>query len=99
MAFRLGAADAQVLEPEFEPQIKRQDLVRLPNYRACIKMSVDGAPQLPTSLTTVVPSAPTLHEGQRDTIIRVSRERYAVHRIRVEQRIERWIRNVVSSPP
>ena len=91
VSFRVGAADAQVLEPELEPQFRRRELVAFPNYTAAIKMTVDGAPRLPFSMTTVRPQTSELYEGHRETITRVSRERYATQRQQLEKRLERWM--------
>ena len=90
-AFRVGIADSRLLQEEFEPQFKRHDLLTLPNYRAAIKMTVDGVPRLPFSMSTVVTEAPSLSEGNRETIVRVSRNRFGRSRHLVEERVNRWL--------
>ncbi len=42
ISFRLGAQDAQILEPEFSSEFDASDLTRLPNYSICLKLMVDG---------------------------------------------------------
>jgi hypothetical protein len=91
VAFRVGARDGLWLEPEFFPQIKQPDLIDFPNYRAAVKMTVDGVPQLPFSMSTIVPKSPELHEHHQETIIQQSRQRYGRPRERVERRLERWL--------
>lgn len=96
IAFRIGAEDAQVLEPEFEPQFHRSDFVKFRNHQAAAKLTVDGVPGLPFSMGTVLPNHPSLHDGHREKIIRVSRERYGRRREQVEDRIQRWFGKTTS---
>src|SRR3989449_5877494 len=42
VSFRLGAADAQILEKEFYPELTALDLTSLPNYNIYLKLMVDG---------------------------------------------------------
>src|SRR5437867_10916546 len=42
IAFRLGLADAEILESEFRPEISAVDLISLPNYHVYVKLMVDG---------------------------------------------------------
>ena len=50
-----------------------------------------GTIQSPFSMTTVLPKQQSLFEGHREKIVRVSRERYARQRYKVEEKIQRWI--------
>jgi hypothetical protein len=43
ISFRLGLADAEILEKEFYPEFAAVDLVNLPNYNIYLKLMVDGA--------------------------------------------------------
>ena len=43
IAFRVGLADAEILEKEFHPEFNASDLVNLPNYSIAIKLMIDGA--------------------------------------------------------
>ena len=52
--------DVHLLEQEFWPQFKQNELVNFPNCQAAIKMMVDGAPKTPFSMTTVLPKQPAL---------------------------------------
>lgn len=92
LSFRVGAEDTEILEPEFWPQFKRQDLVNLPNYRAVIKMNDAGRPQIPFTMQTVpLFGSAYFYAGHREKVIRASRERYGAPRVRVEDRLKRWI--------
>lgn len=53
ICFRVGGSDAPYLVREFEPEFSTMDLMRLPNYRAYIKMMIDGAPSRPFCMQTL----------------------------------------------
>ncbi len=55
IVFRVGAADAEFLEKEFEPEFTPQDIVNLPNYNIYLKLMVDGITSRPFSATTLPP--------------------------------------------
>src|SRR5437867_3961941 len=42
IAFRLGLADAEILESEFRPEVSAVDLIGLPNYHVYVKLMIDG---------------------------------------------------------
>ncbi|OHA42575.1 MAG: hypothetical protein A3G59_03560 [Candidatus Taylorbacteria bacterium RIFCSPLOWO2_12_FULL_47_20] len=54
-AFRVGAEDAEVLEKQFVPNIKKEDLINLENRAAYMRMLAQGKPVLPFSLSTIAP--------------------------------------------
>lgn len=60
VAFRVGAHDARLLAPEFEPVFKPQDLMNLPNYNIYLKLMIDGEPSIPFSAATVRKDLPTM---------------------------------------
>ncbi|MDD5043278.1 MAG: type IV secretion system DNA-binding domain-containing protein [Patescibacteria group bacterium] len=88
VCFRVGAADAEVLEKEFAPQFTEQDLVNLTKYDVYLKLMVDGVATMPFSATTLPPIAK--RQENREKIIKVSRERYTKPRSVVEEKIMRW---------
>lgn len=49
VCFRIGASDARVLEKEFLPEIRKDDLSNLPNYQAMVKLLVNGDATRPFS--------------------------------------------------
>ena len=53
--FRVGGSDAPYLARELLPEFTVTDLLRLPNYRAYIKLMINGAPSRPFSLQTLEP--------------------------------------------
>lgn len=89
IAFRVGAADAEFLEKEFEPVFTMNDLVNLSKYNIYLKLMIDGTASRAFSATTLPPfEAP--QEAYRERIIKISRERYAKGRAEVEDKISRW---------
>ncbi|MDQ4123258.1 MAG: type IV secretion system DNA-binding domain-containing protein [Acidobacteriota bacterium] len=57
IAFRVGAADAELLSQEFAPEISATDLTNLPNYHIYLKMMIDGAVSKPFSAVTIDPNS------------------------------------------
>ena len=53
VSFRLGLADAEILEKEFYPEFNAIDLVNLPNYSIYLKLMVDGTVSRPFSAATL----------------------------------------------
>ncbi|MFC1721311.1 helicase HerA domain-containing protein [Patescibacteria group bacterium] len=88
VSFRVSAADAEILEKEFEPVFMQNDFVNLPKYHFYVKLMIDGIAGEGFSANTV----PFEFEpnGNNEKVIRVSRERYANPREEVEEKISRW---------
>jgi hypothetical protein len=55
MLFRIGAADAEELAPEFAPTFGMADLMSLPNYSIYLRMMIDGKISPPFSAVTLPP--------------------------------------------
>lgn len=53
VAFRVGAGDAETLEKQFAPTFSAQDLIRIDNFNAHLKLLVDGRPTQPFSIETL----------------------------------------------
>lgn len=87
--FRVGAEDAEVLEKEFMPEFVVQDLCNLGFKQIYVKLMIDGITSRPFSAETLAPF-PLPNESHRDTIVRVSRERYGTSRAVVEEKIRRF---------
>ncbi len=88
--FRIGAADAEFLETEFEPEFAIQDMVNLPNYRIYLKLMVDGITCRPFSAQTLPPFNLESSEEIKDKIIAVSRKLHSKPSVEVEKAINRW---------
>jgi CxxC-x17-CxxC domain-containing protein len=90
ISFRVGASDAEFLEKEFLPEFNIQDLVNLENYNIYLKLMIDGVSSRPFSAVTLPPMEIGGPGGQREKIVRVSRERYSRPREEVEAKIAKW---------
>lgn len=89
IAFRVGAEDAEALEPEFEPEVSASDLVNLSNYNIYLKLTIDGVTSDAFSAVTLPPFQ-TSGPSFRDKIIQVSRNYYGKPRKEVEDKIAKW---------
>lgn len=90
VVFRIGAADAEFMETEFEPTFTPNDMVNLPKYGIILKLMINGVASEPFSATTLAPN-PQHTTGNIEKVIKVSRERYANPVIDVEEKITRWM--------
>jgi len=88
IAFRVGSADAQVLEKEFAPVFTADDLVNIPKYNIYLKLMIDGVASNPFSAVCLPPI--TQETGSAEKVIKVSRERYTTKREIIEDKILRW---------
>jgi hypothetical protein len=53
IAFRLGLADAEILEDEFRPEISAIDLIGLPNYHIFVNLMINSVASRPFSAETL----------------------------------------------
>ncbi|MEK7212655.1 MAG: CxxC-x17-CxxC domain-containing protein, partial [Patescibacteria group bacterium] len=90
ITFRVGGADAEFLEKEFEPEFIIQDLVNLPNYSIYLRLMVDGMTCRPFSASTLPPFKLKSSEAAEEKIIQNSQKRYARPRQIVEEEINKW---------
>ncbi|MEK7511417.1 MAG: type IV secretion system DNA-binding domain-containing protein [Patescibacteria group bacterium] len=88
VVFRVGAADAEFLVREFTPKFTEEDLVNLPKYNIYLKLMIDGVSSDPFSATTLTPISK--RTSSTESVIKVTRERYAKPRDIVEDKIMRW---------
>lgn len=90
VVFRIGAADAEYMETEFEPIFTPNDLVNLPKYNIILKLMINGVASDPFSAVTI-PYNPEWITSNAEKVIKVSRERYANPVTEVEDKISRWM--------
>lgn len=90
VVFRIGAADAEFLETEFEPTFTPNDMVNLPKYQIVLKLMINGVASEPFSAITLPPN-PEFQTENMDKVVKVSRERYANPVAEVEDKISRWM--------
>jgi hypothetical protein len=88
VTFRVGSSDAEILAKEFIPTFVEEDLVNLPKFHVYLKLMIDGVASRPFSAMTLPPiGSPT---GSLEKVVRVSRERYAVNKNTIEDKIAKW---------
>jgi len=90
ISFRVGAADAELLEKEFEPVFMMNDIVNLPKYHIYLKLMIDGIAGDAFSATVLPPISLTETIGNEAKVIANSRERYASSKQDVEDKIRKW---------
>ena len=91
VSFRVGAADAEFLEKEFEPKFCITDIVNLANYNIYLKLMIDGVNSHPFSATTLPPRDPITDRAlNKEKIINASREKYSKSLKDVEEGINNW---------
>lgn len=90
ISFRVGAADAEFLEKEFEPIFTMNDLVNLPKFNIYLKLMIDGIAGNAFSAATLAPVGIQSTVENEEKVVKVSRERYATKCEDVEEKIRRW---------
>lgn len=55
VSLRVGANDADFLTKQFSPIFDTEDLVKLPNYNAAVRLMVGGVPSQPFTMATIPP--------------------------------------------
>ena len=97
ISMRVGAVDAEKLEPEFAPTFTQEDLLNLAKYQIYLKLMVDGVATPPFSANTMPPISQKT--GNLEKVIGVSRERYAEPRAIIEEKVLRWSGMEAASQP
>ena len=72
--FVTGANDASLLTKEFAELYSQNELVSLGKYEIVVKLSIDGMTSMPFPAKTL--PLPNLKNDNRETVIRLSKERY-----------------------
>ncbi len=88
ITFRVGSTDAEILAKEFIPTFVEEDLINLPKFHVYLKLMIDGVASRPFSALTLSPIA--VSTGSLEKVVKVSRERYAQSRDKIEDKIARW---------
>ena len=88
ITFRIGGADAEILVKEFEPTFEVTDLVNIPKFNIYLKLMIDGVASNAFSAATLPPEWKP--EGNREAIIKMTREIYSNPREETEKNILKW---------
>jgi Type IV secretion-system coupling protein DNA-binding domain len=89
ITFRIGHTDAEVLEKEFGKTFPASALADLDRYEAVVKLLEDGTNKEPFRAKMLRPSGNRV--GRKDMLIARSRDRFAVRRTVIEDKINRWM--------
>jgi hypothetical protein len=91
VTFSVSQKDAIVLSQEFAPYVEPEDILSLPNYHIYLRMIINNRISEPFSAVSI----PFRYQpfGYKEIIKQRSREKYAVPREVIEEKIHRWIEN------
>jgi hypothetical protein len=89
IAFRVGYADAEILEKEFGKTFPAAVLADLDRYEAAVKLLEDGTNKTPFRAKMLPPFENRV--GRKHKLIARSRERFATPRAVVEEKLNRWM--------
>jgi hypothetical protein len=89
VSFRVGNADAEVLQSEFGEAWPARHFVDLARYQVLVKLLENGTPREPFLATTLPPLR--ICSSRRGKLIALSRQRFATRRSAVEHRLARWL--------
>ena len=91
MCYKIGAQDAEYMGKEMAPVFSDQDLINLDKFKACMKLSVDGQPSRPFSITPVNPYTESGDKNLAQALKQLSRLKYGRPREYVGREIIRRI--------
>ena len=96
IAFRIGHADAEVMEKEFGYAFTASTLADLDRYEVVVKLLVDGANLEPFRAKILPPLENRV--GRKDRLIALSRERFAIPRAVIDDKLNRWMKSMEGMP-
>jgi hypothetical protein len=92
VSYQVGADDADVFARQFSAQVEPDDILNLPKHKAYIRLMIDGISSQVFSADMLPPPQQNhLELAKKETIIKLSRERYAKKREFVEEKIGQWM--------
>ncbi len=86
LAFQVGQEDAEMLAREFQP-FEARDLANLDKFNFYLKLMIDGQTSQAFSGTSLAPVA-TEHTAATEQVVNLSRLRYALPKLLVEEQIK-----------
>jgi DNA helicase HerA-like ATPase len=89
ITFRIGNADAELMEKEFGGAVSASALADLDRFEAVVKLLEDGSNREPFRATMLPPIENRV--GRRDRLIARSRERFAVPCTVIDDKMRRWM--------
>jgi len=85
-SFKIGAEDGEYIAKEYAPVLTEQDVIGIANYKAYIKLNLNGATSRPFSLETIWDTK-NANAKIRDVVKQYSRMKYGRKKQFVEQEI------------
>ncbi len=92
ISFRVGYSDAEIMEKEFGKAFPASALADLSRYEAIVKLLEDGTNREPFRAKMLPPLENRI--GRKEKLIARSRERFAVRRAVIEDKLHRWMASV-----
>lgn len=89
IAFRIGSTDAEVMAKEFGNAIPASALAELERHEAVVKLLAEGS-NLEPFRGKMLPPIET-RVGRKEKLIALSRERFALPRRVIEDKLKRWM--------
>lgn len=86
ISFRVGTNDAEFLAKQFQPIFDVDDLQRIPNYNAVVRMLIGGIPAQPFSMAAM-PSLGKPNKKLMDALKQLSAAKYGRAKTKVETEI------------
>lgn len=90
ISFRVGYADAEVIEKEFGHAFPARAIADLNRYETVVKLLQEGTNLEPFRAKTLPPLENRV--GRKDKLIARSREQFAMHRATIEAKLNRWMK-------
>ena len=90
VSFQVGSEDAEVIASQFGDESLEEDILGLPKYQAYMRLMINGLTSRAFSVATLPPPDFKQDEGRVQKIRALSRERYALKRSIVEEKISKW---------
>ena len=85
----MGYTDAEVMAKEFSKTFSPTALADLERYEAVVKLLIEGSNQEPFRAKMLPPLENWM--GRSDKLTALSRKRFAMPRLRIEQKLTRWM--------
>ena len=90
ISFRVGYADAEIMEKEFGHAFSATAIADLNRYEAVVKLLDDGTNKEPFRARTLPPLENRV--GRKDKLVTRSRQRFAMRRAVIEDKLNRWMK-------
>jgi len=95
ISFRVGYSDAEIMEKEFGKAFPATTLADLARYEAIVKLLERGANREPFRAKMLPPLQNRI--GRKAKLIGQSRERFAMQRTVIENKLNRWMASMIVS--